>query len=62
MFSQTFVEHYQGTCFTCHDVNGNGTFDLLGEKVSTNEKGVPRALEQGQGSIPGSIPPSEGGR
>jgi len=57
MFSQTFVEHYQGTCFTCHDVNGNGIFDLLGDKVSTNEKGVPRTLEQGQGSIPGSITP-----
>ena len=30
--------------------------------VVTNEKGVPRVLEQGAGSIPGSITPSEGGR
>ncbi len=62
MFSQTFVEHYQGTCFTCHNVSGNGAFELLGDKVATNEKGVPKVLQQGQGSIPGAIPPSEGGR
>ncbi len=62
MFSTTFVEHYQGGCFTCHNVRGDGTFELLGDKVATNEKGVPKVLQQGQGSIPGSILPSEGGR
>lgn len=62
MFSATFVEHYSGNCFTCHNVRGDGTFELLGDNVVTNEKGVPRVLEQGGGSIPGSIAPSEGGR
>ncbi len=57
MFSQTFLEHYGGNCFTCHDVTGDGTFQILGDKVTTNEKGVPRTLEQGQGSIPGWIAP-----
>jgi uncharacterized repeat protein (TIGR01451 family) len=59
MFSTTFVEHYQGTCFTCHNVRGNGDFELLGDHVVTNEKGVPRSLEMGQGVIPGEILPSE---
>lgn len=59
MFSETFTGHYGGNCFTCHDVNGEGDFELLGDHVVTNEKGVPRSLEKGQGSIPGAIPPSE---
>lgn len=57
MFSQTFLQHYGGNCFTCHDVTGDGTFQILGDKVTTNEKGVPRTLQQGQGSIPGWIAP-----
>lgn len=60
MSSQAFVGRYGGNCFTCHNVRGDGTFELLGSKVDVNEKGVPRALLTGQGSIPGSIPPSEG--
>ncbi|HEX9014822.1 MAG TPA: hypothetical protein VF960_02335 [Chloroflexota bacterium] len=59
MFSTTFVEHYNGTCFTCHNVRGNGDFELLGDHVVTNEKGVPRSLEQGKGVIPGEVLPSE---
>ncbi|MHB0868614.1 MAG: hypothetical protein ACYC5J_04070 [Chloroflexota bacterium] len=60
LFSETFVEHYGGGCFTCHNVRGDGTFELLGGKVEVNEKGVPRSLLSGKGSIPGSIAPSEG--
>lgn len=62
MFSQTFTERYGGGCFTCHNVRGDGTFELLSSKVDANEKGVPRSLMTGKGSIPGSVPPSEGTR
>ena len=59
LFSETFTQHYNGTCFTCHNVNGDGDFVLLGEKVDTNEKGVPKTLLQGTGKIPGQLSPSE---
>lgn len=62
MFSTTFKERYNGGCFTCHNVRGGGTFELLSDKVSTNEKGVPRALLEGKGAIPGNIGPSEKSR
>lgn len=51
--SSHFVENYGGNCFTCHNVDGNGNFVLLGEKLDTNEKGVPNAPIQG-------IPPQRG--
>ncbi len=54
MFSTTFKEHYGGNCFTCHNVQGDGDFGLLGQKVDTNEKGVPAKVP-----IPGTILPSE---
>lgn len=41
MSSQTFKLHYGGSCFTCHNVNGAGEFELLTEAVEINEKGVP---------------------
>lgn len=41
MGSQYFKLHYGGNCFTCHNVNGDGGWDLLTEKVDVNEKGVP---------------------
>ncbi|MGE5223075.1 MAG: hypothetical protein ACM3PY_11600 [Omnitrophica WOR_2 bacterium] len=41
MGSQTFKLHYGGDCFTCHDVNGEGEFTLLTQKVDVNDKGVP---------------------
>lgn len=52
MGSQYFKLHYGGGCFTCHNVNGEGEFEVLTEKVDVNEKGVPNpdALP-----IPGSI-------
>ena len=62
MFSTTFKEHYGGNCFTCHNVRSDGGFELLGDKVDTNEKGVPKALLKGQGAIPGAVQPSEGTR
>ncbi|MDO8692299.1 MAG: hypothetical protein Q7R39_20195 [Dehalococcoidia bacterium] len=54
MFSTTFKEHYAGQCFTCHNVNANGQFELIGNKMEVNEKGVPN------GPTKGLIPPSEG--
>ncbi|MHB1131073.1 MAG: hypothetical protein ACYC4L_01660 [Chloroflexota bacterium] len=50
MFSETFKEHYAGNCFTCHNVNGQGGWDILVEKVDVNEKGVPQVAP-----IPGAI-------
>ncbi|MFU8773219.1 MAG: c-type cytochrome [Anaerolineales bacterium] len=41
MNSQFFKLHYGGNCFTCHNVDGLGQWELLTEKVDVNEKGVP---------------------
>ncbi len=41
MSSQYFKLHYGGSCFTCHNVNGEGEWELLTQKVDVNEKGVP---------------------
>jgi len=41
MYSQWFKLHYGGNCFTCHNVNGEGEWELLTEQVSVNEKGIP---------------------
>ncbi|MHB1006819.1 MAG: hypothetical protein ACYC3S_14415 [Chloroflexota bacterium] len=51
LFSTTFKEHYNGGCFTCHNVNGEGGWDVLQDKVDVNEKGVPQTLP-----IPGARP------
>ncbi len=41
MSSQAFKLHYGGNCFTCHNVNGTGQWELLTQKVDVNDKGVP---------------------
>lgn len=41
MNSQFFKLHYGGNCFSCHNINGQGAWELLTEKVDVNEKGVP---------------------
>lgn len=51
MFSQYFKLHYGGNCFACHNVNFEGEWELLTEKVDINEKGVPLEVP-----IPGAIP------
>ena len=53
MTSQYFKLHYGGNCFTCHNVNGEGEFELLTEAVEVNEKGVP---DPGKLPIPGAVP------
>ncbi len=52
MYSQWFKLHYGGNCFTCHNVDGEGEFELLTEKVEVNEKGVP---DPDNLPIPGAI-------
>jgi len=52
MGSQWFKLHYSGNCFTCHNINAEGEFELLTEAVTTNEKGVP---DPTQIPIPGAI-------
>jgi len=52
MGSQIFKIHYGGNCFSCHDVDGEGEFLLLTEKVDVNEKGVPNPENI---PIPGAI-------
>ncbi len=52
MSSQWFKLHYGGNCFTCHNVNGEGEFELLTEAVEVNEKGVPDPEKL---PIPGAI-------
>lgn len=56
MGSQAFKLHYGGNCFTCHNVAGDGTFELLSEAVDVNEKGVPNPDKL---PIPGAVSPSE---
>lgn len=51
--SPSFTTTYKGNCFTCHNVDGQGRFVLLGEKLPTDFRGIPSEPVQG-------IPPSEG--
>jgi mono/diheme cytochrome c family protein len=52
MSSQIFKLHYSGNCFTCHNINGAGEFELLTKAVEVNEKGVP---DPSNLPIPGAI-------
>lgn len=53
MYSQWFKLHYGGNCFTCHNVDGEGNWELLTERVEVNDKGVP---DPGALPIPGAVP------
>ncbi len=53
MYSQWFKLHYGGNCFTCHNVDGEGNWELLTENVEVNEKGVPDPETL---PIPGAVP------
>jgi hypothetical protein len=53
MASQYFKLHYGGNCFTCHNVNSAGGWDLLTLKVEVNDKGVPADDENLP--IPGAV-------
>jgi hypothetical protein len=51
MFSGFFTLHYSGNCFSCHNINGAGDWELLTENVTVNDKGVP---DPSQLPIPGA--------
>jgi cytochrome c553 len=57
MYSQWFKLHYGGNCFSCHNVDGGGNWELLTERVEVNDKGIPNpdALP-----IPGAVPIAQG--
>lgn len=55
LFSETFVGRYRGNCMSCHNVSGEGVWQVLSEAVEVNEKGVP---SPGQLPIPGLLDPS----
>jgi hypothetical protein len=52
MGSQTFKLHYGGDCFTCHNIDENGEYQLLTQAVDVNDKGVPNPDKL---PIPGAI-------
>lgn len=52
--SQVFKVKIGGSCFSCHNISWDGVFQILTEKVQTNDKGVP---DLGQIPIPGAINP-----
>lgn len=54
MNSPSFIGTYKGNCFTCHNVDGQGRFVLLGEKLDKDFRGIPKTTP-----VKG-IPPSEG--
>ena len=54
MSSLTFTRELGGSCFSCHNVDANGNFNLLTEAVAVNEHGVP---DPSKLPIPGAIVP-----
>ena len=52
MGSKIFVDHYMGNCFTCHNVDYEGTFQVLGVAVDTDAGGIPDTVP-----IPGALDP-----
>jgi hypothetical protein len=52
MSSRFFTLHYGGDCFTCHNVDGTGKWELLTLAVNVNDKGVP---DPSKLPIPGAI-------
>lgn len=54
MFSAIFAEEFAGNCFSCHNINSAGKFQVLNEAVEVNEKGVPQVVP-----IPGIVQEEE---
>jgi hypothetical protein len=57
LFSEIFVGRYRGNCMSCHNVSGEGVWQLLSEPLEVNEKGLP---SPDQLPIPGLLNPSQG--
>ncbi len=41
MSSPIFTREFAGNCFTCHNIDNQGQFEILTQKVGVNDKGVP---------------------
>jgi hypothetical protein len=41
MFSDIFASEFHGNCFTCHDVDGAGKFNVISDTMKVNGLGVP---------------------
>ncbi|MCC7352396.1 MAG: hypothetical protein IT330_01470 [Anaerolineae bacterium] len=54
IFSNTFGDRYNGSCFTCHNVSADGKYQVLVEKMDGNDKGVPNPAKI---PIPGAVDP-----
>jgi hypothetical protein len=52
MGSKIFTGEFVGNCFSCHNVSGDGTFQILSQAVDAADDGVPKTLP-----IPGAIDP-----
>jgi thiosulfate dehydrogenase len=55
MSSQVFKVHYGGNCFTCHNVNAAGEWEVLGTAQDINDKGVPNPDVTGTLSVGGKL-------
>jgi hypothetical protein len=54
IFSGIFEGRFNGSCFTCHNISADGKYQVLVQKVDTNEKGVPNPAKI---PIPGAVDP-----
>jgi hypothetical protein len=52
MGSKIFAGEFMGNCFSCHNVSGDGTYQILSQKVDAADDGIPKVLP-----IPGAIDP-----
>jgi hypothetical protein len=52
MGSKIFTAEFVGNCFSCHNVSGDGTYQILSQAVDTADDGIPNVLP-----IPGAIAP-----
>ncbi len=52
MFSQIFKYEFGGNCFSCHNVDSDGVFEVLPDEVSVSSKGVPETIP-----LPGAYKP-----
>ena len=52
MFSQIFNYEFGGNCFSCHNVDADGVFEVLPDAVSVSDNGIPNTIP-----IPGAYKP-----
>jgi hypothetical protein len=52
MGSKVFATEFVGNCFSCHNVDGEGEYQILSQPVDTDDHGIPDVVP-----IPGAIDP-----